>query len=63
MVYLGAGETVAAAGSARGVCDLYSEKFLGWVRDQRENLDVELPVIRGRTGFLAAGRASLLRLS
>jgi len=40
MLYLGALDTVAAQGSTRELCDLYSSRYLAWVNNRRGNLDV-----------------------
>lgn len=40
MLYLGAADTVIARGDSRRLCDLYSRRYLAWVSDLRENLDV-----------------------
>ncbi|MFP3466060.1 hypothetical protein [Leifsonia sp. SIMBA_070] len=42
MVYLGASDAVVASGDARRACDLYSSYFLGWVCNQRGNVDVDV---------------------
>lgn len=42
MVYLGAVDTVIARDAVRELCDLYSGRYVGWVRDGRGNLDVDL---------------------
>ncbi|MFF9564749.1 hypothetical protein ACF1AJ_15500 [Leifsonia sp. NPDC014704] len=41
MIYLGAADSVVAAGAARNSCDLYSSRYLGWVDNSRGNLDVD----------------------
>jgi predicted RecB family endonuclease len=41
MVYLGAPDTVVSEGPARGSCDLYSSRYIGWVDNSRGNLDVD----------------------
>ena len=40
-MFLGAVDTVAAPLGTRGRCDLYSSRFLGWVKNGRGNVDVE----------------------
>lgn len=42
MVYLGAPDAVSAEGESRGVCDIYSSRFLAWVSNQRGNLGLDL---------------------
>lgn len=42
MIYLGAADAVVAQGEARKVCDLYSSRFLAWVDNRRQNLDVDV---------------------
>lgn len=59
MVYLGAPNAVASDGVTKEVCDLYSEHYIGWVRDQRENLDVE-PVERAAATASVDGRKALM---
>jgi predicted RecB family endonuclease len=41
MIYLGAGDTVAAQDPVRQHCDLYSSRYLAWVDNRRGNLDVD----------------------
>lgn len=41
MIYLGAGDTVAAQDPVRQLCDLYSSRYLAWVNNRRGNLDVD----------------------
>lgn len=55
MRYLGAAEAVEAEGEARRVCDLYSNRYLAWVDNRRQNLDIavvqnaaEVAVVDGR---------------
>lgn len=59
MVYLGAANTIVATGPAKGFCDLYSDRHLAWVRDQRENLDVE-PVNRAANTAASDGRQAII---
>jgi hypothetical protein len=61
MVHLGAVNTVIATGPAKGLCDLYSDHYLGWVRDQRENLDLD-PVNRAATTAASDGRRAIIFL-
>lgn len=42
MIYLGAADAVSAQGEARKVCDIYSSRFLAWVDNRRQNLDVDV---------------------
>jgi hypothetical protein len=41
MIYLGAPDAVVAPDETRHVCDLYSSRFLAWVDNRRQNLDVD----------------------
>lgn len=41
MIHLGAEDTCMAEAAARGVCDLYSSRFLAWVDNRQHNLGVE----------------------
>jgi hypothetical protein len=59
MIYLGAADAVAAEGGARQVCDLYSSRFLAWVDNRRQNLDVD--VVQNAANIAAAdGRCPLI---
>lgn len=62
MIYLGASDTVAAAGAAGQFCDLYSHHYLGWVDNRRGNLDTEA-VERAATLAGADGRRGLIFVS
>lgn len=59
MLFLGAKDTVASAGEARVDCDLYSGRYVAWVWDARENLDVK-PVERAATVAAHDGRVALV---
>ena len=61
-MFLGAVDTVAVSLEARGPCDLYSSRFLGWVKNGRGNVDVEAIE---RAAFVSAsdGRVPLLFVS
>lgn len=41
MVYLGANDTVVAAGETKSFCNLYSHHFLAWVNNSQHNLDIK----------------------
>lgn len=59
MIYLGAADAVVAQGEARQVCDLYSSRFLAWVDNRRQNLDVA--VVQNAANVAAAdGRCPLI---
>lgn len=59
MVYLGAVDTVAAAGAVKEVCDLYSTRFLAWVDNRQKNLEVET-VLRAAGIAGSDGRRALV---
>lgn len=61
MIFLGATDTVAASGTVRQLCDLYSDRYLGWVDNRRGNLDVDI-VNRAATLAAADGRRALIFL-
>lgn len=56
---LGATDTAIATGDSRQACDLYSSIYLGWVDNDRGNLDVEL-VERAAAVVAADGRRGLI---
>jgi hypothetical protein len=61
MIYLGAADSVVAAGAARKSCDLYSSCYLGWVDNGRGNLDVD--AVENAAALAAAdGRQPLIFL-
>lgn len=59
MIYLGATDTVVSAGQAKDLCDLYSARYLGWVFNDRGNLDVG-PVEAAATLAESDGRSPLI---
>lgn len=59
MIYLGATDTVVSAGQAKDLCDLYSARYLGWVFNDRGNLDVG-PVEAAATLAGSDGRSPLI---
>lgn len=59
MIFLGAADTVEAAGKVAETCDLYSAKYLAWVDNSRGNLDAEL-VERAARVSAADGRTPLV---
>lgn len=42
MIFLGATGVVVAQGETQRVCALYSSRFLAWVDNRRQNLDVDV---------------------
>lgn len=59
MFYLGATDVVVAQGETQNTCDLYSIRFLAWVDNRRQNLDVE--VVQNAANVAAAdGRYPLV---
>ncbi|QIZ99848.1 hypothetical protein [Leifsonia sp. PS1209] len=59
MIYLGAADTVVAAGAAVQACELYSAGYLAWVDNQRGNLDMA-QVTRAASVSAADGRRGLI---
>jgi hypothetical protein len=59
MQFLGAEDTVVAGGETRALCDLYSDRYLAWVRDNRGNLAIE-PVERAAIVAAQDGRHPLI---
>lgn len=59
MVFLGAADTVVASVETRETCDLYSGRYLAWVRDDRANLDVD-PVEQAAIVASTDGRHPLI---
>jgi len=62
MIFLGATDTVAVSGTARPFCDLYSNRYLGWVYNRRGNLDVD-EVERAASLAGTDGRPALIFVS
>lgn len=59
MVYLGATDTVTSRADSESFCDLYSTRYLAWVRDERGNLDIE-PIERAALIASRDGRNPLI---
>lgn len=59
MYYLGAADAVVSTGDSRQACDLYSSCYLGWVDNNRGNVEVEL-VDRAAAVVAADGRRGLV---
>ena len=59
MLYLGAADATVATGDSRQACDLFSSDYLGWVDNNRGNVEVEL-VERAAAVVAADGRRALV---
>jgi hypothetical protein len=59
MIHLGATDVVVAEGAASQLCDLYSPRYLAWVDNSRDNLDVG-PVEKAATLAGSDGRNALI---
>ena len=59
MHYLGATDAVVTTGDLRRTCDLYSSSYIGWVDNNRGNVEVEL-VERAAAVVAADGRRALV---
>jgi hypothetical protein len=62
MEFLGATDSLAASADSGGACDLYSNRFLGWVDNRDGNLGIEL-VERAALISAADGRRALVFVS
>ncbi|WP_374009887.1 hypothetical protein [Leifsonia sp. LS-T14] len=59
MRYLGAADVVVATGEPRRFCDLYASDYLGWVENQRGNLQI-VRVEHAAAVVAADGRRGLI---
>lgn len=59
MVHLGAADAVVATGPTRTVCDLFSSRYVAWVDNRREALDLET-VVRAAEVAARDGRQPMI---